>query len=251
LTFVAVALDTGQPARGDSKRRTAQDVAMLGSPFGQEPSWPRSDLVAVSREFNAELVLAAYRSGVFPMPVRRGLMGWYSPMERGVIPLDGLRVSRSLRKMESRYEIRVDTHFDAVLDGCADPRRTGGWIDDRIRRVYRELHRTGWVHSVEAWTSDERLAGGLYGVSIGGLFAGESMFHRPDIGRDASKVALVALVERLRAAGDQDRLLDVQWHTAHLASLGAVEIERRVYLARLQRALPLPAPDWHALIRRR
>ena len=224
---------------------------MLGSPFGQESSWPRSDLIAVSREFDARLALAAYRSGVFPMPVRRGLMGWYSPLERGVIPLDGLRISRSLRKMQSRYEIRVDSDFDAVLDACADPRRTGSWIDDRIRRVYRELHRAGWVHSVEAWTSDETLAGGLYGVSIGGLFAGESMFHRPEIGRDASKVALVALVKQLRAAGGQDRLLDVQWQTPHLASLGAVVIERRAYLAQLQQALPLPAPDWPGLSRRR
>jgi leucyl/phenylalanyl-tRNA---protein transferase len=224
---------------------------MLGSPFGQETSWPRSDLIAVSREFTAELVLAAYRSGVFPMPVRRGLMGWYSPMERGVIPLDALRVSRSLRKMQSRYEIRVDSRFDAVLDGCADPRRAGGWIDDRIRRVYRELHRAGWAHSVEAWTPDEVLAGGLYGVSIGGLFAGESMFHRPDIGRDASKVTLVALVDHMRAAGEQDRLLDVQWRTPHLASLGAVEIDRREYLARLRQALPLPAPEWPAPIRSR
>ena len=224
---------------------------MLGSPFGQETSWPRSDLIAVSREFTAELVLAAYRSGVFPMPVRRGLMGWYSPMERAVIPLDALRVSRSLRKMQSRYEIRVDFHFDAVLDGCADPRRAGGWIDDRIRQVYRELHRTGWAHSVEAWTSDETLAGGLYGVSIGGLFAGESMFHRPDIGRDASKVTLVALVDSLCAAGVQDRLLDVQWRTPHLASLGAVEVARRDYLVRLRRALLLPAPEWPGPIRRR
>jgi leucyl/phenylalanyl-tRNA---protein transferase len=251
LAFVAVVLHTVQLARGDSKRRRAQDVAMLGSPFGQETSWPRSDLIAVSREFTAELVLAAYRNGVFPMPVRRGLMGWYSPMERGVIPLDALRVSRSLRKMQSRYEIRVDSRFDAVLDGCADPRRAGGWIDDRIRPVYRELHRAGWAHSVEAWTPDEVLAGGLYGVSIGGLFAGESMFHRPDIGRDASKVTLVALVDHLRAAGEQDRLLDVQWRTPHLASLGAVEIDRREYLARLRQALPLPAPEWPAPIRRR
>jgi leucyl/phenylalanyl-tRNA--protein transferase len=251
VTFVAIPPHKGEPARGDSKRRRAQDVAMLGSPFGQETSWPRSDLIAVSREFTPELVLAAYRSGVFPMPVRRGLMGWYSPLARGVIPLDALRVSRSLRKMQSRYEIRVDFHFDAVLDRCADPRRAGGWIDDRIRGVYRELHRAGWAHSVEAWTSDGSLAGGLYGVSLGGLFAGESMFHRPDIGRDASKVTLVALVDHIRAADEHDRLLDVQWRTPHLASLGAVEIERREYLARLGRALPLPAPEWARPIRRR
>jgi leucyl/phenylalanyl-tRNA---protein transferase len=220
---------------------------MLESPFGPESSWPRSDLIAVSREFNPDVVLAAYCSGVFPMPARRRFMGWYSPLKRAVIPLAGLRVSRSLRKMRPRYEIRVDADIDAILDGCADPRRTGGWIDQRIKDVYGQLHRAGWVHTVEAWTSEGQLAGGLYGVSIGGLFAGESMFHRPGIGRDASKVALVALVDFLRAAGGHDRLLDVQWQTPHLASLGAVELPRAEYLTRLERALPLPPPDWSAL----
>jgi leucyl/phenylalanyl-tRNA---protein transferase len=220
---------------------------MLGSPFGLESTWPRSDLIALSREFNPGIVLAAYRSGVFPMPARRGLMGWYSPLKRAVIPLHALRVPRSLRKMVPRYHIRVDADFGAVLKGCADPRRTGGWIDDRIRAVYGELHQAGWVHTVEAWTSDGELAGGLYGVSVGGLFAGESMFHRPDIGRDASKVALVALVDYLRGAGGDDRLLDVQWQTPHLASLGAIEVSRPEYLSRLRRALELPAPDWAAL----
>jgi leucyl/phenylalanyl-tRNA--protein transferase len=220
---------------------------MLGSPFGHERSWPRNDLIAVSREFNADLVLAAYSGGVFPMPVRSRVMGWYSPLKRAIIPLDGLRVSRSLRKMRPRYEIRVDFDFDAVLEGCADPSRAGGWIDSRIRRVYGQLHRSGWVHTVEAWTPEGQLAGGLYGVSVGGLFAGESMFHRSDIGRDSSKVALVALVDYLRTAGGDDRLLDVQWQTPHLASLGAVEVSRPEYLARLERAIRLPAPDWSAL----
>ena len=170
---------------------------MADSPFGPSELWRHDDLVAVSREFDAGLVLQAYRSGVFPMPAGGGLMGWWSPLERAVLPLDGLRVPRSLRKMTRRYEIRVDSDFDGVLAGCSDPRRPDGWINPRIRRIYRELHNAGTVHSVEAWTPDGRLAGGLYGVSIGGLFAGESMFHRPDIGRDASKVALVALVELL------------------------------------------------------
>ncbi|MFP5283578.1 MAG: leucyl/phenylalanyl-tRNA--protein transferase, partial [Actinomycetes bacterium] len=146
--------------------------------------------------------------------------------------------------MLPRYEVRVDTAFDAVLAGCADPRRAGGWIDGQVAAVYRQLHLEGMVHSVEAWTRDGRLAGGLYGVSIGGLFAGESMFHRPDIGRDASKVALVALVERLRAGGEADRLLDVQWATPHLTSLGVTEIPRVEYLRRLERALSRPSPPW-------
>ena len=216
----------------------------MESPFGSPAQWREDDLIGVSRDFDPSLALAAYASGVFPMPAPGGRMGWYSPLRRGVLPLDGLRVSRSLRKMLGRYEIRVDTAFDAVLAGCADRRRPNGWIDDRIRRVYRQLHRRGVVHSVEAWTADGRLAGGLYGVGVGGLFAGESMFHRPDIGRDASKVALVALVERLQAAGGTGRLLDVQWVTPHLASLGVVEISRAEYLQRLAVALPLPPPSW-------
>jgi leucyl/phenylalanyl-tRNA--protein transferase len=214
------------------------------SPFGSPAHWRADDLIGVSRDFDPNLALAAYASGVFPMPAPGGVMGWYSPLRRGVLPLDGLSVSRSLRKMLGRYEIRIDTAFDAVLAGCADRRRPNGWIDERIRRVYRELHRQGIVHSVESWTPDGELAGGLYGVSIGGLFAGESMFHRPDIGRDASKVALVALVERLREAGDSGRLLDVQWLTPHLASLGVVEISRPEYLNLLADALRLPPPAW-------
>ena len=174
---------------------------MAESPFGPPELWRHDDLVAVSREFDADLVQRAYRCGLFPMPARGGLMGWWSPLDRAVLPLDGLRVSRSLRKMVPRYEIRVDTDFEGVLAGCGDPRRPDGWIDGAVRRVYRQLHAAGTVHSVEAWTADGELAGGLYGVSIGGLFAGESMFHRPDIGRDASKVALVALVDLLRAGG--------------------------------------------------
>ncbi len=217
---------------------------MESSPFGSSRSWRDDDLIAASRELDAEMVIDAYRAGVFPMPLRPGLMGWWSPLDRGILPLDGLRVTRSLRKMIPRYEIRIDTAFDEVLDRCADPERPGGWIDDDIRLIYRELHRAGVVHSLEAWTHDGQLAGGLYGVSIGGLFAGESMFHDPEIGRDASKVALVALVELLREAGGAGRLLDVQWQTPHLASLGVIEIDREDYLRRLRRALRLSAPRW-------
>lgn len=218
---------------------------MPAAPFGSPSRWRRNDLIAVSREFDETLVLNAYRSGVFPMPSRRHLMGWYSPLRRGILPLDGLQVSRSLRKTSRRYEIRIDTAFEAVLAGCADWRREGSWIDEDIRAVYGQLHRDGLVHSVEAWTGAGELAGGLYGVALGGLFAGESMFHRPDIGRDASKAALMGLVQHLRQAGQpEDRLLDVQWKTDHLATLGVVEISRTDYLTRLERALKLPAPSW-------
>lgn len=218
----------------------------VDGPFGPARGWRHDDLIAVSRTFDSTLVRRAYRSGVFPMPARGGLMGWWSPLDRAVLPLDELRVTRSLAKMVRRYEIRVDSDFDAVLAGCGDPHRPDGWIDDDIRRVYRRLHREGVVHSVEAWTADGQLAGGLYGVSLGGLFAGESMFHRDDIGRDASKVALVALVGILTADGVPGRLLDVQWATPHLQSLGVVEVSREQYLARLAQALTLPEPDWLA-----
>src|SRR5204862_710286 len=133
------------------------------------------------------------------------------------------------------FEIRVDTSFAEVVAGCADPDRTGGWIDEQIVSAYTELHRLGWAHSVEAWRDGE-LLGGLYGVAIGGLFAGESMFNRA---RDASKVALMGLVDLLSDEYAAVRLLDTQWQTPHLATLGVVELRRRDYLTRLERALPL------------
>ena len=189
-------------------------------------------------------VLLAYRSGIFPMPLQRdGVTAWWSPDPRAVIPLDGLRVTRSMRSSTHRFEIRVDTAFEAVIDACADPRRPGRWITREIREAYVRLHRLGWVHSVEAWSKDDgQLAGGLYGVAVGGLFAGESMFHRET---DASKVALVALVDFLRDDGTQGagRLLDVQWQTRHLATLGAIEVGRTEYLRSLKAALPLALPS--------
>ncbi len=193
-------------------------------------------LVALGADLAPGTLLAAYRSGIFPMPLT-GLepMAWWSPDPRGVLPLGRLRVTSSLRRSCRRFEVRVDTAFDAVVRACGDPRRTGGWIDERIAGAYGELHRLGWAHSVEAWSADGELAGGLYGVAIGGFFAGESMFHRRP---DASKVALVGLVERLDPAG----LLDVQWLTPHLASLGAVGMPREEYLARLAAALARPLP---------
>jgi len=172
------------------------------------------------------------------MPEGDGELAWWSPDPRGIIPLDGLHVSRSLRRSLRRFDVTVDTAFDRVIAGCAN-RGEGDWIDDDIVAAYMRLHRLGWAHSVEVWALG-RLAGGVYGVAIGGLFAGESMFHRE---RDASKVALAALVELLRAGGAVERrLFDVQWLTPHLASLGAVEIPREAYLARLADALELPLP---------
>lgn len=203
---------------------------------------PREDLVGVGADLEPGTLLTAYRNGLFPMGLGRGghgPMGWWSPDPRGVLPLDGLRVSRSLRRSRGRFEIRVDTAFEEVVAGCADPSRSGRWITGSIARAYRRLHELGWAHSVEAWR-DGRLAGGLYGVAVGGLFAGESMFHRET---DASKVALLGLVELVAADGDDRRLLDVQWRTPHLGSLGVVEVSRIEYFALLRIALTCSLPD--------
>ncbi len=200
------------------------------------------DVVALGADLAPGTVLSAYRAGLFPMHLSgdgEEMLAWWSPEPRGVLPLEGLRVSRSLRKACRRFEIRVDTAFEEVIAACASTRREHGWINDEIRSTYIQLHHLGWVHSVEAWSRrDGSLAGGLYGVAMGGLFAGESMFHRET---DASKVALVGLVELLREGGAG--LLDVQWQTPHLASLGAVEISRAEYLSRLKAALRLPLPE--------
>jgi leucyl/phenylalanyl-tRNA--protein transferase len=198
------------------------------------------DLVGVGADLEPGTLIDAYSRGFFPMPADDdgSGMSWWSPELRGVLPLRGLRVTRSLRQSSKRYEIRIDTAFDAVVAACADPARDGSWIDDRIRTAYGVLHGLGWAHSVETWHED-RLVGGLYGVAIGGLFAGESMFH---VGRDASKVALVALVDLLTDDYADRRLLDVQWRTDHLATLGVVELPRREYLAELQVALAVPLP---------
>ncbi len=204
---------------------------------------PGQDLIAVGGDLAPATILGAYREGVFPMGVgRRGgpPVGWWSPDPRGVLPLDSLRVSRSLRASRRRFEIRVDTAFDAVVEGCADPARPGAWITPQIRMAYGLLHQQGWAHSVECW-HEGRLVGGLYGIAMAGLFAGESMFHRQ---RDASKVALCALVDLLAAAGDDRRLLDVQWSTPHLQSLGVIAVDRREYLRRLSAALQCAPIHW-------
>jgi leucyl/phenylalanyl-tRNA--protein transferase len=209
--------------------------------FGDPTAYdPDDDLVGVGADLEPGTLLEAYRRGLFPMPVggRRSPMAWWSPVSRGVLRLDHLVVSRSLRRSRRRFEIRIDTSFAEVVEACADPRRPGAWIDARIKAAYRRLHELGWAHSVEAW-QDGVLAGGLYGVAIGGLFAGESMFHRVT---DASKVALVGLVEALGDEHADDRLIDVQWVTPHLASLGVEAMTRPKYLRRLPELLTIPEP---------
>jgi leucyl/phenylalanyl-tRNA--protein transferase len=202
---------------------------------------PGEDLVGVGADLEPGTLLSAYRSGLFPMGLGRGgrgPMGWWSPDPRGVLPVDGMKVSRSLRRSRGRFEIRVNTAFEDVVVACADPTRPGRWITEAVLRAYLRLHELGWAHSVECWR-DGRLAGGLYGVAVAGLFAGESMFHRET---DASKVAVLGLVELVGTDGDPRRLVDVQWRTPHLASLGVVDISRDEYLERLRLALACPLP---------
>ena len=201
-------------------------------------------IVTVGGDLEAGTLLAAYRSGLFPMRLSSGELAWWSPNPRGVLELDSLRVSDSLRRSRRRFEIRVDTAFRAVVDACAERGADEyDWITDEVKDSYARLHDLGWAHSVEAWSRDEpaELVGGLYGVAVGGLFAGESMFHRRT---DASKAALVALTELLRGDGvdAEARIIDIQWLTPHFASLGAIEIPREEFLARLERALALPLP---------
>ncbi len=206
---------------------------------------PGEDLVAAGADLEPGTLLTAYRVGLFPMGLGRhgsGATGWWSPDPRGVIPHGALTVRRSLRKAVAHFEVRVDTAFDEVVRRCADPSRSGRWITAEMATAYGRLHTLGWAHSIEAW-QDGRLVGGLYGVSIGGLFAGESMFHSV---RDASKVALVALADRVHADGDPRRLIDVQWATDHLRRLGAQEWPREVYLERLAAALAAPQVDLSA-----
>jgi leucyl/phenylalanyl-tRNA--protein transferase len=187
------------------------------------------------------LLVSAYSSGWFPMAVDHGEIRWYSPDPRGVIPLDAFHVPARLARVIRRgnFSIAVNHEFERVMRACAEADRNdddpGTWISEEIIESYVELHRLGLAHSVETWQED-RLVGGLYGVALGGAFFGESMFHHAT---DASKVALAALVERMRTRGFT--LLDIQWVTPHLEQFGAVEISRGKYLQLLAQALPIEA----------
>jgi leucyl/phenylalanyl-tRNA--protein transferase len=192
-------------------------------------------IVGFGADLEPGTLLAAYRSGLFPMRVRKRVLAWWSPDPRGVLPLDAMHVSRSLRRAASKFVVTIDVAFEDVMRACADPDRPHGWIDESFIEAYTTLHELGWAHSVETW-QDGELVGGVYGVRINGLFAGESMFHRV---RDASKVALWAAVDLLRLDGAS--LFDVQWTTSHLSSLGALDLPRDEYLRQLASAVDEPA----------
>ena len=185
---------------------------------------------------DSSVLIAAYAQGIFPMSLgeeQGGEIGWFSPDPRGIIPIVELPVSRRLARVirQGKFEVRVNTAFESVMRACAADREEGTWISEEIIESYVALHARGLAHSVETWRAGQ-LVGGLYGVHLGSAFFGESMFHRET---DASKVALVALVDRLRANGFT--LLDTQWITPHLEQFGAIEIPKAEYLERLSAAL--------------
>lgn len=199
--------------------------------------WPDDDCVAAGADLAPSTVLAAYANGAFPMPHDRELL-WWSPLERGVLRPGGLRVSSSLRKSMKKFTITTDLDFESVIDACADPSRPGSWISRDIRAAYVRLHELGWAHSVETRDAEGVLVGGLYGLCLGGLFAGESMFHHAT---DASKAALVGLVDLL--GNDRNWLIDVQWQTPHLKSLGVEVWPRERYVEALSELLGPPFPS--------
>ena len=194
---------------------------------------PGEELVAVGAELTAATLLDGYRAGLFPMPLPTGDLGWFSPDPRAIMHPGRFHASRSLRRAAKSFHVSVDMGFREVLNGCADPSRPGGWITLEYTEAYMHLYRLGWAHSVEVWQNDT-IVGGVFGVEIGGWFAGESMFRTVS---NASKVALWHLTGLL----GPDRLLDVQWWTPHLGALGAQRVPRSDYLLMAERARRGPA----------
>lgn len=223
----------------EQTRRSPTEPPTTGWQFPEVDDVDPDGLVAVGADLEPGTLLEAYRGGFFPMPVGEPQrMGWWSPDPRGVIEPADLHISRSLTRSMRRFEVTIDRCFTDVMAACGDPNRPHGWINAPMLEAYTELHRLGWAHSVEIW-ADGELAGGLYGVSIGAFFAGESMFHRVT---DASKAAVVAVVRQLEQA--PGALFDVQWTTPHLRSLGASDMPRTDYLERLRHAVATPGPAW-------
>ena len=193
---------------------------------------PQDDLVILGADLKPETVIDSYQHGIFPMHIEvanKRQIGWWSPQQRGILPLNKINISKSLQKSMKKFHVSFDQAFDQVIEGCGDDKRPQGWINKDIKIAYKKLFELGYVHSVEVWNKQDDLVGGLYGVEVQGLFAGESMFHKET---DASKTAMVYLVNKLKDAGGK-RLFDVQWQTPHLKSMGVIKIPRKKYLSML------------------
>jgi leucyl/phenylalanyl-tRNA---protein transferase len=201
--------------------------------FPSPELWPDDDdIVAAGADLETDTLLYAYAHGMFPMFVNKRNLAWWSPVDRGVIPLDGLRVTRSMQQSAKKFTCTVNQAFTEVMTLCGSMRTDGNWINQHFIDAYTELHEEGHAHSVEVWNESGDLVGGLYGVRINKFFAGESMFH---IETDASKVALMHLVQLMTLDGME--LLDTQWRTDHLESLGCIAIPRENYLQLLAAAI--------------
>jgi leucyl/phenylalanyl-tRNA---protein transferase len=201
--------------------------------FPSPELWPDDDdIVAAGADLETDTLLYAYAHGMFPMFVNKRNLAWWSPVDRGVIPLDGLRVTRSMRKSAQKFTCTINEAFTDVMTLCGSMRTDGNWITREFINAYSDLHDEGHAHSVEVWNEADELVGGLYGVRINKFFAGESMFHSQT---DASKVALMHLVELMTLDGME--LLDTQWRTEHLETLGCIAIPREKYLQLLANAI--------------
>ena len=207
--------------------------------FPAPEQMPKDDLVTLGADLKPETLIDSYKHGIFPMHIQienKREIGWWSPQQRGILPLNKINISSSLKKSMKKYFVTFDQDFDAVIEGCGDDKRPKGWINKDIKTAYKKLFELGYVHSVEVWNKKDELVGGLYGVEVNGLFAGESMFHKQT---DASKTAMVYLVNQLKEAGGE-RIFDVQWQTPHLKSMGVIKISRAKYISLLPEVLNTP-----------
>jgi len=207
--------------------------------FPAPEQMPKDDLVTLGADLKPETLIDSYKHGIFPMHLQienKREIGWWSPQQRGILPLNKINISSSLKKSMKKYFVTFDQDFDTVIEGCGDDKRPKGWINKDIKTAYKKLFELGYVHSVEVWNKKDELVGGLYGVEVNGLFAGESMFHKQT---DASKTAMVYLVNQLKEAGGE-RIFDVQWQTPHLKSMGVIKISRAKYISLLPEVLNTP-----------
>ena len=211
---------------------------LAGNPLELNPNltWPK--LTSFGSNWNPETLLTAYQAGLFPMPYeidgQESAIGWWSPQPRAIFHPGEIHVSRSLRAAQKKFRVTIDLDFEAVIRACGNPNRASGWINEDVISAFLTLHNLGIAHSIEVWDKDNQLAGGLYGLELGGLFAGESMFH---VTKNASKVALAHLAVLLDDGNG--RLIDTQWMTSHLQSMGAKPIDRVEYCQKLPKLLAI------------
>ncbi len=212
---------------------------VTGQPIYLTPGGPWPKQVIDGSYWDSSVILWAYQHGLFPMPLDAKesplVISWWSPNPRGVLHPNEIKISPSLKKSLKKFKFTFNQDFEFVIRNCASPSRPSGWITEAVIAAYLKLHQDGLAHSIEVWDLNNKIVGGLYGVEQGGLFAGESMFH---LARDASKAALVFLAQKLNDG--QGRLIDCQWRTEHLASLGVREISRKNYLELLPELLQIP-----------